>query len=202
MLVNKFLENLFSAPSNVSVLRVLNERVIGITGRETARLTNLTHRTALKSLTSLEELGIVDRITGGRDHLFTLNRQKVISQKIIHLIFEEEKNFSLNIISTLKKHLSKLTESIIIYGSVARKEELISSDYDICIVYTKHLSKIENVVSKIRDQLNEQYSIQIAPIYISGSEFKKRARKKLPPVNTIIKEGNVITGKSIHELIK
>ncbi len=54
MLVNKFLENLFSAPSNVSVLRVLNERVIGITGRETARLTSLTHRSALKTLTTLE----------------------------------------------------------------------------------------------------------------------------------------------------
>ena len=51
MLVNKFLENLFSAPSNVSILRVLNERVIGITGRETA---SLTHRSALKTLTTLE----------------------------------------------------------------------------------------------------------------------------------------------------
>ena len=62
MLVNKFIENLFSAPSNISVLRVLNQRVIGITGRETERLTNLTHRSALKALTTLEELGVVVRI--------------------------------------------------------------------------------------------------------------------------------------------
>ncbi len=202
MLVNKFLEKLFSAPSNISVLRVLNERVIGITGRETARLTNLTHRTALKALTNLEELGIVVRITGGRDHIFTLNRQKYISQKIIRLIFEEENNFSLIIISAIKKQLSKLTESLIIYGSVARKEELISSDYDVCIVYSTQLRKIENVVSKLRDQLNELYSIQLAPIYISISEFKKRAHKNLSPVNSIVKEGIVIGGKSIRELIK
>ncbi len=202
MLVNKFLEKLFSAPSNISVLRVLNERVIGITGRETARLTNLTHRTALKALTNLEELGIVIRITGGRDHIFTLNRQKYISRKIIRLIFEEENNFSLAIISSIKRQLSKLTESIIIYGSVARKEELISSDYDVCFVYSTQLRKIENAVSNLRDQLNEQYTIQLAPIYISISEFKIRAKKNLSPVFSIVKEGMVISGKSIHELIK
>lgn len=202
MLINKFLENLFSAPSNISVLRVLNERMIGITGRETARLTNLTHRSALKTLTTLEGLGIVNRITGGRDHLFTLNRQKYISKQIIQLIFEKEKNFNQTIISLLKKHLSKLTDSIIVYGSVARKEETISSDYDICIVYSKQLGTIDSVVSSLRDQLHEQYFIQLAPIYISKAEFKKRARKNLSPINNIIKEGIIISGKSIHELIK
>lgn len=202
MLVNKFLESLFSTPSNISVMRVLNERVIGITGRETARLTNLTHRSALKSLNTLVELGVVNRVTGGRDYLFTLDRQKYISNQIVTKIFDIEKNFNKNIITILKKHLSKLTESIIIYGSVARKDEKISSDYDLCIVYSKQLNTIENEVSKVRDQLNEKFFIHLAPIYISKSDFKKRARKNLSPVNNIIKEGIVISGKSIHEFIK
>jgi predicted nucleotidyltransferase len=202
MIVNKLLEKLFSAPSNISVLRALNERVTGITGRETARLTNLTHRSALKALTILEELGVVSRITGGRDHIFTLNRQKYISKEIIHPIFEAEKNFNTAIRSSLKRQLSRLTESVIVYGSVARKEETISSDYDICIVYTGHLNDIENVVLKLRDRLHDQYSIQLAPIYISRSEFKKRAGKKLPPVKSIVSEGMVLSGKSIHELLQ
>jgi predicted nucleotidyltransferase len=202
MLVNKFLEKLFSAPSNISILRVLNQRVIGITGRETARLTNLTHRSALKALTTLEELGVVTRVTGGRDHLFTLNRQRYISKQIIQPILDSENNFNLTVITSIKNRLSKLTESVIIYGSVARNDELINSDYDLCIVYNKHLIEIEQVVSKLRDQLNDQYSIQLAPIYISSTEFKKRAHNNLPPVNNIIKEGIKISGKSIPDLIK
>ena len=202
MIVNKLLEKLFSAPSNISVIRVLNERVTGITGRETARLTNLTHRSALKALTNLEELGVVSRITGGRDHIFTLNRQKYISKEIIYPIFEAEKKFNTAISISLKKQLSKLTDSIIVYGSVARKEETISSDYDVCIVYNGHLNDIENIVLKLRDRLHDQYSIQLAPIYIRTAEFKKRARKKLPPVNDIVNEGVVISGKSIHKLLQ
>jgi predicted nucleotidyltransferase len=202
MLVNNFLENLFSTPSNIAVLRVLNNRVIGITGRETARLTGLTHRSALKSLTTLEELGVVTRVTGGRDHLFTLNREKYIVRQVIKHIFEAENNFNPAVISSIKKSLSKLTESIIIYGSVARKEESITSDYDLCIVFSKHLTEIKNAVSKLRDLLNEQFYIKLAPIYISRTEFKKRAHKNLSPVINIVKEGIKISGKSIHELIK
>lgn len=202
MLVNRFLENIFSAPSNVSVLRVLNERVVGITGRETARLSNLTHRSALNALTNLENLGVVIRITGGRDHLFTLNRQNYISNQIVRFIFDAEKNLNQSIIVLLKKHLSKLAESIIVYGSVARKEETLASDYDLCVVYSNRKTEIETIVSKLRDKLHEQFNIQLAPLYISKSDLKKRAHKNLSPVNSIIKEGIVISGKSIHELIK
>jgi len=202
MVINTFLENLFSAPSNISVLRVLNERVIGITGRETARLTNLTHRSALKALTTLEELGIVIRITGGRDHSFTLNRQKYITKEIIHIIFEAEKKFHTMLKSVIKKRLSKLTRSVIVYGSVARKEETINSDYDLCIVYDKKRGEIENIVSKLRDDLHEKFSVQLAPLYITSAEFNQRARKKLSPVEDIVKEGIVICGSSIHELKK
>jgi len=202
MLVHNFLEKLFSAPSNISVLRVLHERVLGITGRETARLTNLTHRSALKALTTLEELGIVTRVTGGRDHLFTLNRQKYITKEIIHIVFEAEKKFHPVITSAIKKSLSKLARSIILYGSVVRKEETIKSDYDLCIIYDKNLGEIEKRVSKLRDDLKELFSVQVAPLYITSAEFKQRAKKKLSPIEDIVKEGVVLCGSSIHELLK
>jgi predicted nucleotidyltransferase len=202
MLINKFLEDLFRSPSNISVLRALNDRVIGISGRETARLTNLTHRSALKALTALEELGVVTRITTGRTHLFTLDRQKYLSKQIIQNVFNIEKKLNSDVISSITKCLLKLTESVILYGSVARKEESISSDYDLCIVYTKNINKIESAVSDLRDKLNEQYSIQLAPLYISVSEFKKRAQRNLSPVNSIVKDGIKLCGRSINDLIK
>ncbi len=201
MLINKYLETLFSAPSNISVLRVLNERTVGITGRETARLTNLTHRSALMALSNLESFGVVKRVTGGRDYLFTLDRNKFITKKIISVIFNAERDFRLSLFSRIKKQLSRITISLIVFGSVARKDETIKSDLDLCIVYSKNRNKLEESVSNLREQIYLEYSIQLAPIYISEKEFIKRAKKKLSPVNNVIDEGILISGKSIKALM-
>lgn len=202
MIINNLLQHLFSAPSNMAVLRVLNSRVIGITGRETARLANLSIRTAQNVLAHLESLGIVKRTIGGRDHLFVLNRQNQVVKKLIYFIFEFENNFLKDITSQIKKSLANLCTSIILFGSVARKDEMPESDLDLCIVYSKNKIRIENTVSELRDSLYKNYQVTLGPFYILESEFKKRAFKNLSPVNNILKEGIVITGKSIRELTK
>lgn len=201
MLINKYLETLFSAPSNISVLRVLNERAVGITGRETARLTNLTHRSALKALSNLESLGVVKRVTGGRDHLFTLDRTKFITEKVISVIFSAEKEYRSTLFFIIKKQLSKSTVSLIVFGSVTRKDETLKSDLDLCIVYDKNKNELEKAISNLREQIYSEYSIHLAPFYIKETDFRRRAKKKLSPVNNIIEEGIVICGKSIKELI-
>lgn len=202
MIINNLLQHLFSAPSNVSVLRVLNSRVIGITGRETARNANLSIRTVQNALANLEALGIVKRTVGGRDHLFVLNRQNQVVKKLIYFLFEFENNFPKDITSQIKKGLSNLCSSIILFGSVARRDETPESDLDLCIVYDKNKSRLENAVSELRDSLYKNYQITLGPFYILESEFKKRALKKLSPVNNILKEGIVLTGKSFRELTK
>lgn len=202
MVLNNLLQSIFSAPSNISVLRVLNLRVVGITGRETARTAKLSIRTVQNVLAHLEALGIVNRTIGGRDHLFVLNRKNQIVKKLISFLFEFENDFSKEIIYLIKKNLGKECSSLILFGSVARKVETLESDFNLCIVYNKNKIKIDNLVSELRDSLYSNYKITLAPFYILESEFKKRALKNLSPINNILKEGIVISGKSIRELIK
>jgi predicted transcriptional regulator len=78
MIINNVLEHIFSSPSNVSVLRTLNSRMVGISGREVARISKLSNRTVQSVLANLESLGLVNRTIGGRDHLLTLNRNNKI----------------------------------------------------------------------------------------------------------------------------
>jgi predicted nucleotidyltransferase len=176
--------------------------VLGISGREIARISGLSNRAVQNSLANLESLGLVDRIVGGRDHLFTLNRNNKIVSKIIKYIFEFEDGFSKEIIFSIKKKLSTLVSSLILFGSVARKEENYSSDFDLCIVYTNNKNKIENIVSELRDKLFDDYKVTLAPFYITETDFKKRAKKNLSPVNNIIKDGILLAGKPIRELIQ
>lgn len=202
MIINNILQHIFSTPSNVIVLRTLNSRLVGISGREIARISKLSTRTAQSVLANLESLGLVNRTIGGRDHLFTLNRNNKIVSKLIKYIFEFEDGFSKEIISSIKKKLSPLVSSLILFGSVARKEEESSSDFDLCIVHSKNKTKIVNTVSELRDRLYDDYKVTLAPFYITETDFKKRAKRNQSPVNNIIKEGILITGKPIRELIK
>lgn len=201
MIINNILDYVFVSPSVIKVVRVLNERIVAISGRETARLAHITHRSALKALTALESLKIVKRQVGGRDHLFTLNRDNYISSEILSVMFNNEKEFSNRIFLLIKKRLSKVTESIIVFGSVARKEETVTSDLDICIIYKGNKKEIENLVNKIFNELDKKFAVTLAPLYLREREFRIRAKRNDSPVNSIIRDGKVISGKSIKKLI-
>lgn len=201
MIINRILDHIFINTSNLAVLRVLNERVIGLSGRETARIAGISLRATQLSLNSLESLKIVNRHYGGREHIFTLNRNNYIAKEIISNIFSTEESFRTIIISHIIKKLAKLTDSVILFGSVARQEESTDSDMDICIVYSKRLKEIEREVSILRDLLNDKFGVTLAPFYITRKEFKTRVRKSKSPVNSIIKEGKVISGLSIKSII-
>ena len=200
MIINRFLNHLFTAPSIVSVLRELDIRNAGITGREIARLCNITHRTSLKALGNLEALNLVTRRIAGKSYYFTINRDQYIYKEIISLIFEKEREYKKRIFSELKALKYENLVSIIIFGSVARKEETIKSDLDVCFVYFKTKNDIEEKINILRDGLYDKYGILLAPLYITERNFKLRAKKIQPPVNNIISEGIVIWGKSINRI--
>jgi predicted nucleotidyltransferase len=201
MIINRILDHIFINTSNLAVLRVLDERVTGLSGRETARLAGISLRAAQLSLNSLEKLKIVNRHYGGREHIFTLNRNNYIAKEIISNIFSAEESFRNSVFKQIKSKLSKLTDSIILFGSVARQEESADSDLDVCIVYSRGLTKIEESVSSLRDELNDKYGVTLAPFYITKKEFRTRVRKGKSPVDSIIKHGKVLSGLSIKSLI-
>jgi predicted nucleotidyltransferase len=201
MIINKVLDYIFINTTNLAVLRVLNERVIGLSGRETARIAGISLRAAQLSLSGLESLKIVNRHYGGREHIFTLNRNNYIVREIISNVFSAEDLFRDSVFKNIKTRLVKLTDSVILFGSVARHEEKIDSDLDICIVYSEGLKNIEKAVNRLRDELNEEYGVTLAPFYVTLKELKKRARHRKSPVDSIINEGKVLSGLSIKSLI-
>ncbi len=201
MIINKALDHVFSSQGTVKVLRVLNNSVVGITGRQIASLACITHQTAHNSLANLESLKLVNRVIGGSSHLFSLNRKNYLAKEIIQVIFESESNYRESIFSIIKKAISKHSISLILFGSVARKEESAESDLDLCIVYDKEKKLLEKQVNTLQDNLYKEFGVTLAPFYISAKEFTKRSKTNKPPVSDIKKDGIVISGKTIRELL-
>ena len=203
MVINNVLDEVFSTWSNIAVLRALKDFNIGISGREIARLSDMSAKSCLSTLSALESLGIVDRVRGGRDHLFSLNRNHFLVKEIILPVLYSEKKFISSLFTDIKKKLSKYSESIILFGSTARKNETVESDLDICIVYKniKLKREIEKITSGLNSVLKKKYGVSFAPFYISQAEFSERVIKKKSPIPEIIREGKLISGKTFKELV-
>lgn len=202
MIFNKVLNHIFSSRSRIAVLRVLQHYKIGITGREIARLTGLSPKSALSALSLLENIKIIKRVIGGRDHLFTLNRDNYLVKNGILPILQIENKILSQLLLLIKQKLSKHCISIILFGSIARKEESADSDLDICFVvlnksYHKHILPI---IHDLQDRIFTEFGTSLAPIYFTLDEFKKKSAKNLSPVNNIIKDGILISGKTIRDL--
>ena len=78
MLFHRSLNEVFRSWTHVAVLRVLRDTTVGFTGNQVAREARMHPRSAFKALTALEMLGMIRRQRGGRDHLFTLNRDHIL----------------------------------------------------------------------------------------------------------------------------
>lgn len=201
MKIHYVLNQLFSSAASVSILRELVLRAKGTTGRELARASGLTHQAAHNTLSKLEALNIVHREHLGNAHYFIINKKHFITKNIIESIFQSEQKYSALLFDKIKKTLGNYSVSIILFGSVARREETIESDLDICIIYSSNKNLIEELISKLREELYNEFGVTLAPYYITKSDFIKKYKANKAPVNEIVKEGKLISGTPINRII-
>lgn len=201
MIIHNVLDHILKSKSNIKVLRVLNSSRVGISGRETARLAKTGLRSVQISLYELERFQIVKKQFGGRENLFSLNRENYLVKNIIEKLFREESKFRTTIFKNIKIEIENLTDSIILFGSAARESETVDSDLDVCIVYSKNKREIEKRVNRFRDELAQEFGVMLAPFYIKRQKFKEKAQKGKSPINNVINEGKVISGISINRLV-
>lgn len=203
MRIHNVLDEIFARKSNIVVIRALKNYTTGISGREVSRNINLAANNTLNTLTYLEDLGIVNRLRGGREHLFTLNRKNFLVNQVVLPLLQTEEEYVLSVRKDIKSKLTGKVVSAIIYGSVARKEETVQSDLDLCIVYenSRKLHVIEEEIESLRRLMYKKYGINISPFYTSRSEFIKKANKNMSPVEQIVQEGEMVVGETIKRIL-
>jgi predicted nucleotidyltransferase len=204
MVFHRVLDVVFSTWSHIAVLRVLQDSAVGMTGREIARLAGMNHRSCLKALTTLEGIGLVNRQMGGRDHLFSLNREHLLVAEGVLPLLKLERHLLDRVSYHLKKKVGRTAQSMILFGSVARKSETTYSDLDVCFVVHNGRER-ETVLEGINDMsqtIRRRFGASLSPFVITASEFRRRAKLKKPPVDNILKDGVVIAGKSVRELLR
>ena len=139
--------------------------------RQLSRELGLTFSVVYKELENLKDLGLVTEERKGRLRLFTINKDSVIYDELRRLLL---KTTALG--EQLKSSLPELKKAkyALIYGSVARGEELETSDIDLLVV--GDIAE-ENLIAGVR-KVEEEIGREINYILWSEREFERRAKKK------------------------
>lgn len=201
MIVHRVLDEVMRSWSHVAVLRALLDTTSGFTGNEVARVAGMHPRSALKALSSLEELGIVRRQRGGRDHLFTLNRKHFLVTDALLALYASEQKFPVEIRAVLSTILKRRVICGVIFGSVAAKKETPQSDLDLCCIVREEHQKesVRDALESEAPVLYKSFGIKIAPLVLSRDEFRRRS--KTPLIRGIIEHGQLVTGTHPRKLL-
>ncbi len=139
--------------------------------RQLSKELGLTFSVVYKEIEKLKSLGLVTEERRGRIRLFTINRNSVIYDELRRLLL---KTTALG--QQLRSSLPELEKAkyVLIYGSVARGEELETSDVDLLII--GDIAE-ENLIAGIR-KVEKEIGREINYILWSEREFEKRVKTK------------------------
>jgi len=194
MKFHNILEEMLSSKVKIAILRLIcHNPEKKFSGREIARLLNLSSSRCLEVLELLHKNGVVNRGMIGKTSQWGINKESIVVNEVSNMmnmekrIYEELKS---RIYETLIKEKSIL--KVMLYGAVARKKEKPESDIDVFIlVKTKKDKEIATeLVRKLNNYLLPRYGNVISKSIYSEREWKDMGRTKI--FKKIESEGEII----------
>ncbi len=152
--------------------------------RELERRINEEAKNVSRELKNLEALGLLISEKQGIQKYYSVNKNFFLYPELKAIIFK-----TTGVQGLMKEALSKLKgiEAAFIYGSYATGEESESSDVDILIIGKPDMTKLNELISELEEDLNREINYRC----FDREEFNKRKRKE----DSYITE--VIAGKKI-----
>lgn len=203
------IEEIINSPSKLAILRVFaSRRGLKATGRQIAKLIGYSAPSTHDSLKDLRGRNILKLEIIGKQHVYTLNEEDRIVQKIIRPIFAVESNIKNEIRDFLLKEFKRAKiktkiASLILYGSMQTEKAKKGSDVDVAVVVYRSagMRQVEYIfLSEIAPKFKAYFGVQIDPYIKSVADFRELLKKNKPPVSTLMKSYSVLYGKEPLEI--
>ena len=203
------IDDIVDSPSKLAILRVFASREgLKATGREIAKLAGFSVPSTHESLKDLYERNVLVREIIGKQHIYSLNEDDRIVQKIIRPMFKAESNYKQEIGDLLLEEVKKagiksIIVSLMLYGSVEKKTAQEGSDIDVAVVVAK-ATDVDRVLevfnSYIAERFKSFFGVHLDFYVKSATEFRELLQKNRPPVSTLMKAYSVLYGKEPLEV--
>jgi len=210
MVVEKSLDIVLSSKSKIAIIRLFVSKTSDFkaTGREIAKLTHFSAPAAHSALKELFNQGILKLDKIGRQHIYSLDNNNRIVQKILTPMFKEEVSLKDEIKDFLVKQVKEARVqtkiiSLLLYGSLQKGTTHEKSDVDIAVILKdkKDSSEIEEkFLNDISIKFYDYFKVHLDAYIKDRDEFRLRLKRNLPPVSTLMKSYSVIYGKEPIEI--
>jgi predicted nucleotidyltransferase len=132
-----------------------------------------------RELARLESLRILVSEREGRQKYFKVNKSSPILEEMKGLIFK-----TAGVAGVMKSAFEKVegVKYAFIYGSFARNIEKPESDVDLMVIGKGHLDEIEDILSRIEQQLGRSVNV----VFYSLKEFRQRINSKDSFIRTVL----------------
>ena len=197
------LDNLLGQKTKIKLLRYLWKQDIAQSGRKIAQESGINHWQCNKNLKELYTEGVLTMQKAGNMHLYSLRKENYVADKIIIPLFKAESDLFQDLINELKSLKLQGILSIILFGSIVKTKEKPHSDIDILVIIANvaNKNKILQEINKRNKHFLSYYGNALSPYIITSAEFKKRQKKGDVLLKNVIRDGFVVYGKSIGEII-
>ena len=151
----------------------------------------------------MESTGFLTSRRFGTSIVYSLNKGHFLVDEVIIPLFKKETEAKTELGREILKNIKFPFESIILFGSIAKDSAHSKSDIDLAVIIDDKddPETVENKILDINPLVSKKFSNTLSPFIIKKSEFLKRKRKHDGLIASIAKDGIVIAGKSISELI-
>lgn len=210
MAIEKTLDNILNSKSKIAIIRLFVSKTgdFKATGREIAKLTHFSPPAAHAALKDLFNQGVLKLENIGRQHIYSLDTNNRVVQKILKPMFKEEISLKNEFKEFLIKQidetgLKKKIKSLILYGSAQKGITHEKSDVDVAVIITNKKDKKEieeKFLNDISVKFYDYFKTHLDAYIKTQDEFRAKLKKSLPPISTLMKSYSVIYGKEPLEI--
>lgn len=204
MLLTNQLDLLLGQTSKVRILRFLTMADSALNGRTIAASVGLSHVKCHTALQELHQHGVVEMRRSGKSILYRLNLKSILVKKMLYPLFEKEARLKSILKEIIAKYLKKpAPKSVILFGSFASGRAKPRSDIDVLIISEKKEDTplFKESLDLAEAEITIGFGNHLAPIVMDKAEFRKRFKNKDKLIRNIAKEGKILFGDSISDLI-
>lgn len=210
MVVRNSLDDILDSKSKIAIIRLFVSKTddFKATGREIAKLTHFSAPAAHSALKGLFAQGVLKLDYIGKQHIYSLDANNRIVQKILRPMFKGETSLKDELgdflLTQIKASgIKKKIASLLLYGSMQKGNAREKSDVDIAIIIKNKKDKKEiedKFLNQISVKFYDYFKAHLDTYIKTKDEFRQRLKNNLPPVSTLMKSYSVLYGKEPLEV--
>ena len=189
----------------VRILRHLVRRGGEHTGRRLARALGEQPKQVSVALRLLWQAGLLVRKAAPPAHLYSPNSDHYLVREALLPAFEAEARWLDALGQEVRQAGGEAVDSVLLFGSLSRSTAVADPDSDVDVaVLVGELGRVQDVrrtLAARQGALHERYGHAVSPMVLSVAEFRTRFRKRDPLVRSMVRHGEVLTGRPIAELL-